>query len=181
MIAMNRMCVCTQACLTLCHPMEGSPPGSLVHAISQARILEWVAVSFSSGSSWPRDQTLVSCVSCIGRWILYCCGHLEKKSVLCVWNVWFSFTKILLSRAMDHLGTLQGFAGEICIHLWMPVQGLLPLWSLSGLLQEASELPLFHSLSALCVYESTCPRLLSVFNLGILLPEFSMLNCKSQF
>ena len=93
MIAMNRMCVCTQSCLTLCQPMECNPPGSLVHGISQARILEWVAISFSSGSSWPRDRTLVSCVSCIGRWILYCCGHLEKKSILCVWNVWFSFTK----------------------------------------------------------------------------------------
>ena len=48
--------------------MDCSLPGSSIHGISQARILEWVAISFSRVSSWPRDQT---CVSCIGRWILY--------------------------------------------------------------------------------------------------------------
>ena len=48
--------------------MDCSPPGSSVHGIFQERILEWVAISFSNGSSWPRDQTRVSC---IGRWILY--------------------------------------------------------------------------------------------------------------
>ena len=56
---------------TLCNPMDCSPPGSSVHGILQARILEWVAISFSRGSSQPRDQTQVSCVSCIGRQILY--------------------------------------------------------------------------------------------------------------
>ena len=48
--------------------MDCSPPGSSVHGILQPRILEWVAISFSRGSSRPRDQT---CVFCIGRWILY--------------------------------------------------------------------------------------------------------------
>ena len=48
--------------------MDYSLPGSSVHEISQARILEWVAISYSRGSSQPRDQT---CVSCIGRQILY--------------------------------------------------------------------------------------------------------------
>ena len=60
----------SQSCLTLCNPMD-SPPGSSVQEILQARILEWVAISFSRGSSQPRDWTHVSCVSCIGRWILY--------------------------------------------------------------------------------------------------------------
>ena len=46
-----------QSCLTLCDPMDSSPPGSSVHRILQARILEWVAISFSRGSSQPRDQT----------------------------------------------------------------------------------------------------------------------------
>ena len=46
--------VCTQSCLTLCDPMDCSPPGSSVHGISQARILEWVAMSSSRGSSHPR-------------------------------------------------------------------------------------------------------------------------------
>ena len=46
------------SCLTLCDPMDYSPPGSSVHGILRARILEWVAISFSRGSSWPRDQAL---------------------------------------------------------------------------------------------------------------------------
>ena len=50
----------TQSCPTLCYPVDCSPPGSSVHGISQARILEWVAISFSRGSSQPRDQTQVS-------------------------------------------------------------------------------------------------------------------------
>ena len=52
----------------LCDPMDHSLPGSSVHGISQARILEWVAISFSRGSSQSRDQTQVSCS---GRQILY--------------------------------------------------------------------------------------------------------------
>ena len=57
-----------QSCLTLCHPMDHSLPGSSVHGILQARILEWVAMPSSKGSSRPRDQT---CISCIGRQIVY--------------------------------------------------------------------------------------------------------------
>ena len=54
-----------KSCLTLCDPMDCCPPGSSVHGILQARILEWVAISFSRGSSWPRVRTLVSCI--VGR------------------------------------------------------------------------------------------------------------------
>ena len=49
-----------QLCPTLCDPIDGSPPGSPVPGILQARILEWVAISFFRGSSWPRDRTQVS-------------------------------------------------------------------------------------------------------------------------
>ena len=49
-----------------CNPMDHSPPGFSVHWISWARILEWVAISFSKGSSWPRDRTRVSCTN---KWI----------------------------------------------------------------------------------------------------------------
>ena len=49
-----------QSCLTLCDPMDCSPPGSSVHGILQARILEWVAMPSSRGSSKPRDQTVSS-------------------------------------------------------------------------------------------------------------------------
>ena len=60
-----------QSCLTLCDPMDCSLPSFCVHEISQARILEWVAIPFSRVSSQSRDQTHISCVSCIGRWSLY--------------------------------------------------------------------------------------------------------------
>ena len=53
----------TQSCLTLCDPMDCSPPGSSVHEILQARIMEWVAISFSRGSSQPRHRTRVSCIA----------------------------------------------------------------------------------------------------------------------
>ena len=57
-----------QSYLTLCDPMNCSPPGSSVHEISQARTLEWIAISFSRGSSQPRDTTHVSYGSCtVGR------------------------------------------------------------------------------------------------------------------
>ena len=55
--------VIAQSCLTLCDPMDCWPPGCTVHGILQARIVEWIAIPFSRGSSWPRDQTWVSCVA----------------------------------------------------------------------------------------------------------------------
>ena len=64
-------------CPILCHPMD-CLPGSSVHGISQARILEWVAISFSRGSSQPRDRTRVCCT---GRRILYHCAIWEQTGV----------------------------------------------------------------------------------------------------
>ena len=63
-----------QSCLTLCDPMDYSPPGSSTHGILQARILEWVAIPSSGGASLPRDWTYVSSTSCIGRsfFVLFC-------------------------------------------------------------------------------------------------------------
>ena len=59
-----------QSCLTLCDPMNCSPPGSSVHRILHARILEWVAIPSSTGSSRPGDRIHVSYISCTGRQIL---------------------------------------------------------------------------------------------------------------
>ena len=76
------ICVCVYVCMSanLSHisrvrlfatPLDYSPPGSSVHGILQARILEWVAMLFSRGSSWPRDWTCVSWGSCIaGRFFI---------------------------------------------------------------------------------------------------------------
>ena len=55
----------TQSCPTCCNPLDCSSPGSSVHGILQERILEWVAIPFSRGSSQPRDRTWVSCI--VGR------------------------------------------------------------------------------------------------------------------
>ena len=68
---MAYLCSVTQSYPTLCDPMDCSPPGSSVHGIFQARRQEWVAISSSRGSSRPRYRIWVSCVSCIGRWVLY--------------------------------------------------------------------------------------------------------------
>ena len=57
----------------LCDPLDRSPPGASVRGIFQARILEWVVISSSRGSSQPRDGTCNSCVSCTRRQILYHC------------------------------------------------------------------------------------------------------------
>ena len=55
-----------------CHPMDCSPPGSSVHGIFQAKMLEWVAISSSRGSSQPRGQTFIFCVSCIAGRFFTC-------------------------------------------------------------------------------------------------------------
>ena len=66
------MSVCVQllSCVWLCDPMNLSLSGSSLHGILQAGIMEWAAISFSRGSSWPRDWT---CLSYTGRWILHHC------------------------------------------------------------------------------------------------------------
>ena len=73
------VCVClvTQSCLTFCNPMGFSLPNSSVHEVFPASILEWVAISSSWGSSLSRDWKYISCVSFIGRWILYHCATWE--------------------------------------------------------------------------------------------------------
>ena len=83
------VCICVQSCPTLCYPIDRSLPGSSIHGIFQAWILEWVAISFSRGSSWPRDQTHISYASFIGRWVLYNYRHLG--------NILYSITQFHFS------------------------------------------------------------------------------------
>ena len=71
--------MCAQSCPTLCNPMDCSPPGSSVHGIFLVSLLEWVAISSSRGSSWPRDWTWVSY---IGRQVLC---HLNDWRYLPPW------------------------------------------------------------------------------------------------
>ena len=62
-IRITGVVLAAQSCQTLCDPMDYSLPGSSVHGILQARILEWVAISSFRGSSWPRDRSWVSCIA----------------------------------------------------------------------------------------------------------------------
>ena len=91
-----RVCVCVRVHMHTCvlghsvmsdflrPPMDCSPRGSSVHGILQAIILEWAAISFSMGSSRPRNQNRVSCSSssCTGRQILYCPYSILKKIII---------------------------------------------------------------------------------------------------
>ena len=82
------VCVCSvaQLCLTLWDPIYCNPPGSSVHGSFQVRILEQVAISYSRGSSRPRDWTRFSCISCIGSRILY---HLVPPILYYVYHTYF--------------------------------------------------------------------------------------------
>ena len=83
----------TQSCPTLCDPMDCSPPGFSVHGILQTGILEWVAISFSRGSSWPKHQTRVSCV--VGRFFTI---WATREAQQCLW---------LLLKNSTQLNTLR--------------------------------------------------------------------------
>ena len=93
-----------QSCPTLCDPMDCSPAGSSVHGIFQAWILEWVAVSFSRGSSWPRDRTQVSRI--VGRsftvWATREALCRVKDSVISLWllllfQVWVYYLRLIFN------------------------------------------------------------------------------------
>ena len=76
-----------QSCPTLCNSMDCSPPGSSVYGTLQARILDWVAISSSRGSSWLRDWTHVCYIICIGRRVLYHWCHLGSLIVTDRWKL----------------------------------------------------------------------------------------------
>ena len=81
MYCMYVCCVCSSR-PTLCDPMDcNSPPGSSVHGLFQARILEWVAYPFSRGSSQPRNQIQVSCIA--GRFFTVWATRQARRHVKC--------------------------------------------------------------------------------------------------
>ena len=89
----NLCVLVTQLYLTLCDPMDHNPPGSSVHGISQARILEWVVISFSRRSSRPRGQTWVSCI--VGRFFTIW----ATQSIKCANNSTY-FIQLLVAAAV---------------------------------------------------------------------------------
>ena len=99
-----------QSCLTLCDPMDCSSPGSSVHRIPQTRILEWVAITFSSGFAWPKDRTWISYIAdrFFTVWATReapshqgspkCCGFPKL-------TLYFLDTKLCLQRNLNALST----------------------------------------------------------------------------
>ena len=143
-----------------------------LHGILQARILEWVAMPSSRGSSWPRGQTQVSCTSCIGRWILY---H---------WATW---------EAPKHLYKCEGLWRWSC-----PFYSLLPSrlcsnpkskqfpqnknWFLENEMKGLSERPLLHTAGQSFHFQGSPVRsnrkLRKIFHLYLswkLFPRFTLL------
>ena len=116
------VCVCTQLCLTLCYSMDCSLPGSSAHGIFQAGILEQVTISFSRGSSLPSVQTHISCISCIGSWILYHCATWEKESNKLEskkYHPTFSSNIKKVALKTIHRKITRDKAGKIQNRLWM--------------------------------------------------------------
>ena len=83
--------------------MDCSPPGSSVHGILQARILDWVAMPSSRGSLWPRGR---NCVSCNYRWILYPLSHLGSPLLFILFTCAFLFILILEMEMAIHSNIL---------------------------------------------------------------------------
>ena len=97
------------SCLTLCYPMKCSPPGSSVPVIYQLRITEWVAISFSRGSSRPRHWT---CVSCIGRQVLY---HWTTRKELVITTMAFYIQCIVT----ENNSKLADISMSVCVCVWL--------------------------------------------------------------
>ena len=112
-------CVCAkslQSCPTLCDPTVCNTPGSSVHGILQARILEWVAMPSSRESSWPSGQTRVSHVSCIGRQVLYSSATWEPHFIHssgCVSTPVFQF----IPSFLPHLVFVRLFSATVSLFL----------------------------------------------------------------
>ena len=95
-------------CPTLCDPVDCSPPGSSVHGISQARILGWVAISFSKEYSRCKDRTHISC---IGRQILYSWATrevLQRLQFKAIWNVFRCATSRPSTEGVIYVPSLTG-------------------------------------------------------------------------
>ena len=100
------MCSVAQLCPTLCNPLLFGPPGSSICGIFQARVLEWVAISCSRGSSWPRDQACVASITYIvGRF--FTAEPLGKP--IYMWNCLFFWEKCTnkLKKGVFSLGYFQ--------------------------------------------------------------------------
>ena len=116
------------SCVWLCDPMDCSQPGSSVHGIFHARILEWVAISSSRGCSWPRDETSVSGLPCIGRQLLFTTEPTRKPTLVprnpqnyllgyVLWQTWWS-PYLLSIKSRTQWNWLLQIKQSIITHKW---------------------------------------------------------------
>ena len=131
-----------QSCPTLCDPTDDSTPVSSVHGILQARILEWVTLSFSRGSCWPRVQILVSCTT--GRfftvWATKEALYIHIHIYICV-HIYTIYTHIYMCV---HIYTLYTYI-YVCIYVYIYELKWSPLsrvWLLATLWTVAYQAPL---------------------------------------
>ena len=106
-----------QSCPTFCDPIDCSLPGSSVHGILQARVLEWVAIPFSRGSSWPRDRTWVSWIT--GRFFAIWATReywAQYKEVSRIWHQW----PLGLAR-LHYLLNILNVSAVCCFSSWTGV------------------------------------------------------------
>ena len=136
--------------------MECSPPGSSVHRISQARILESIAISFSRGSWQPRNWACISFVSCIGRWILHTWATREIQYIKYLIHVFFLRCIYLFIVGLGLWCCTQAFSTyskKGCSSLWcsrFSLQWLLLLWSSGCRQRDSAVLPHRLSCSVAC-------------------------------
>ena len=148
----SHLCICdpctvAQPCPTLCDPMDRGPPGSSVHGISQARILEWVAISSSRGSSWPRDRTCISGIAG-GFFITEPPGKPHLWSIF--WRILFVFSHAFISHA-SNLVIFYGFLILATFSLTFEKASWLALSNLRTLLIVLKSSPLFPELPVFSV------------------------------
>ena len=127
--------MCAQLCLTLCHPFDGSLPGFSIHEIFQARVLEWVAISYSRGSSQYRDWTYVSWVSWIGRQILYhwatweaLCWHI-KLTISLIFLLYHSYVKIIKDYMLNNIRWHCPINDTPTVSFFLAYLGKVSIWS----------------------------------------------------
>ena len=118
-----------QLCLTLCDPMDCSPPGFSVLGILQAKIQEWVAMPSSRESSWPRNQTQISCIAS-GLFTIWATGQvcviqlqLHMKCTLPLWFIpgYWPYLPVLRSRSLVLIHTACN-----SLHPRIPISRFVP-------------------------------------------------------
>ena len=124
----------TQSCLTLCDHMDYSLPGSSVRGILQARILEWVAISFTRGSSRPRLHTWVSCIA--GSFFTVWATREAQKYIQCVKTVIHS--NLMYEHHLEEYGTVVTHSSDL-----LP-PSFIPFWNKQKTIATTKNLETFN-------------------------------------